>query len=241
MGTNLRTSVLAAWTRLLGMVGLCPDTLSLRATMARVRRDLPGVCTVIDVGASNGCWSQKVSRFFPEARFFLVEAQQAHEQGLRRAKARNPRFDFTLCAAGDRDGEIYFDASGLFGGLASPTPLAGNCVTVPVRRIDSLVREWKLAPPFVIKLDTHGFEVPILDGALETLQQTALIVVEAYNFTLTPDSLRFHEMCSWLEARGFRCIDLCEPMHRPKDGAFWQVDLFFVPTGRAEFASNSYE
>ena len=65
------------------------------------------------------------------------------------------------------------------------------------------MRQHQLRPPFLIKLDTHGFEVPILKGAQETLQQTNLLVIETYNFQLQPTSLRFHEMCSYMEFGGF--------------------------------------
>ena len=97
-----------------------------------------------------------------------------------------------------------------------------------------------LSPPFLVKLDTHGFEVPILDGASRTLEETSLLVVEAYNFDLGPGALRFPDLCRLLEQRGFRCVDLADPMWRPRDGALWQLDLLFVPASRPEFASNTY-
>lgn len=226
---------------LLQSIGLTPNTLSLRSAFKRLQRRGINVSTVIDVGASNGIWSRKALDFVADAVFFLIEAQVIHEPALRRLKKHHPRIDFILAAAGNRNGEIFFDASDPFGGLASDTPFTRNGISVPVRTLDSLVKDRKLKPPFLLKLDTHGFEVPIFEGAAETLKRTELIIVETYNFKLTSVSLRFHEMCSFLEERGFRCIDMCEPMHRPKDGAFWQMDLFFVPAGRPEFTSNTYE
>lgn len=114
-------------------------------------------------------------------------------------------------------------------------------ISAAVATVDYLVKERNLKPPFLLKLDTHGFELPIFEGARETLKNTVLIVVEAYNFKLTSESLRFHEMCSYMETLGFRCIDMCDPMHRPTDKVFWQMDLLFTPADRAEFLSNSYE
>ena len=51
-------------------------------------------------------------------------------------------------------------------------------------------------------------EMPVLEGAARTLAQANLLIIEAYNFTLLPGCLRFHELCAWLEPRGFRCCDL---------------------------------
>ncbi len=41
--------------------------------------------------------------------------------------------------------------------------------------------------------------------------------------------------------QGFRCAGLADPMWRPGDSFLWQMDLFFVPDTRPEFASNEYE
>lgn len=241
MITLIRAKIRGILTRLLGMAGFARDTLSLRSALKRCEWRGLDIGTVIDIGASDGRWSLKARNYFLRSAFFLVEAQAAHKKALDRVKATNAGLDYIISAAGDRNGEIYFDASSLLGGLASDTPFAQNCIAVPVRTIDSLVHEKGLRPPFLLKLDTHGFEIPIFEGARKTLKQTGLIIVETYNFKLTPDSLRFHEMCAYLESRGFRCIDLCEPMHRLRDGAFWQMDLFFMPADREEFMSNSYE
>lgn len=213
---------------------------TLEAALRRCRsRNIP-VTTVIDVGASNGVWSEACLRFFPTAFYFLVEAQRAHEQKLLKFKGRHVRSDFVISAAGDQVGEVFFDDSGLFGGVASHTPQEGY-VRYPVTTIDTLVAERQLTPPFLLKLDTHGFEIPIFEGACESLKQTSLIVVEAYNFNLNEKAVRFTDLCIYLEKKGFRCVDMCDPMFRPKDGVFWQFDLFFVPSSAPVFLSNSYK
>ncbi|HVP08638.1 MAG TPA: FkbM family methyltransferase [Burkholderiales bacterium] len=219
--------------------GFARNPSTMEGALARCAARNPGIRTVIDVGASDGRWSRAASRILPPARYLMVEARAEHEPGLART-SRDARFSYAICAAGNRDGEIYFDATDLFGGLASETPPEKNCIVVPVRRLDGLARERGLDGPYAIKLDTHGYEVPILEGAAGLLPQTALLVIECYNFRVAPQALLAHEMCAWLEARGFRCIDLCDPLHRPRDGALWQMDLFFAPATDAAFTSNVY-
>jgi hypothetical protein len=89
-------------------------------------------------------------------------------------------------------------------------------------------------------LDTHGFELPILTGAAQALRQTAMIVVEAYNFQLSEVSLRFHEMCAHLESLGFRSADLADPMLRPHDDLLWQLDIVFLPATSSSFSHQKY-
>lgn len=215
------------------------DTLSMDAALLRFRaRDIP-IGTVIDIGASDGRWSLSAKKYFPDARYLLVEAQSAHQPALARLKGTYRNFDYVIAAASDRCGSVYFESGDPFGGVASHTHERGM-VEVPAVTVDELVQDRRLPPPYLLKLDTHGFEVPILEGAAATLKRTQLVVVETYNFRIGIESLIFHEMCRYMEGRGLRCIDLCEPMHRPKDGALWQFDLFFIPDTREEFSSNSY-
>jgi FkbM family methyltransferase len=226
--------------KLLKMTGLLRDELSLESILLRRRNSGMMPHTVLDIGSSNGCWTLRAIKIFPEAQYLLVEAQKEHEAALARVKKNSDRIDYVIAAAGDYNGAIYFDDSDLFGGVASHVPVNENCRTVPVRTIDSIVKEVGLKPPFLLKLDTHGFEVPIFAGAYETLGGTCIIIVETYNFRIERESLRFHEMCAFMEERGFRCIDICEPIHRPLDDAFWQFDLVFIPATSDEFRSNSY-
>jgi FkbM family methyltransferase len=179
--------------------------------------------------------------YYPTARYLCVEAQPAHEPALKKFTADHPNIEFVLAAAGASEGSIYFNASDLFGGVASTKPVGGVCITVPVTTLDAQVKRRSLPPPYLIKLDTHGFEVPILAGAAETLVNSAILIIEAYNFQVTDGSLYFHELCQHLGTKGFRCIDLFDPLYRPSDGALWQMDLMFARADRPEFQSKTYQ
>ena len=220
---------------------LKPDPLGLRSALSRCQRRGTQVRTFFDIGASNGSWTVTAQRYFPGARWVLIEAQPEHELSLYALKRANADVDYVLAAAGDIEGELYFDGGDLFGGVASHEPVGRRCIVVPSVTVDGLVERMDLEPPFGLKLDTHGFEVPILEGAARTLRRASLVVIEAYNFEMRPGSLRFQDLCDFMERRGFRCVDLCDPMHRPRDGTFWQIDLFFVPSSDAVFASNTFE
>lgn len=199
-----------------------------------------GVRTAIDVGASDGRWSAAAAPHLPGARFLLVEAQAVHEARLRALCARDSRFEYVLAAAGPRRGVVHFDAGDPFGGVATETAPAVGSIATPMVAVDDEVAARRLPGPFLLKLDTHGFEVPILEGATEVLRQTALLVVEAYNFQLGPGALRFHELLAWLDARGFRCIDLVDFLYRPGDGVLWQMDLVLCPATSPLFRSDRY-
>lgn len=195
--------------------------------------------TWIDVGASDGAWSRLAQRHFPSARFVLVEPL-AERQAALAALQQSRGFVHIAAAAGCEPGTISFAVDPALDGSGVAGPGATNVRTVPVETLDRIVATQAAPGPYGIKLDTHGHEIPILEGASHVLAQASLLIIEAYNFTLLPGSLRFHELCAWLEVRGFRCCDLADPMRRPGDGALWQMDLAFAPATSAIFKSDSY-
>jgi FkbM family methyltransferase len=198
------------------------------------------VSTVIDVGASDGRWSRACMKSLPDANYFLVEAQSVHQSGLNQFKEEVEKGDYVLAAAGKSDGKIFFDNENPFGGLASETKLDQNCIEVPVVSIDRELERRNLKGPYLLKLDTHGFEVPILEGAKNTIKDASLVIIETYNYKLTHDSLRFWEMCSYMEKLGFVPIEMVDLMLREYDNSFWQMDTFFIPVDSKEFSYNKY-
>jgi FkbM family methyltransferase len=194
------------------------------------------VNTIIDVGGSDGRWSLETLQHFPKASFYLIEANPIHENKLLKLKNENHHIDYRIAAGGSEVGKIYFDNSSPFGGKASQNKTGSKQVEVDCTTIDHEVMDKKLKPPYGIKLDTHGFEVPILEGAVDTLKSTEFLVIETYNFKLSAkECLRFPEMCLYMEKMGFRVIDIAEPLFRPYDKSLWQLDLFFVRADRKEF------
>jgi FkbM family methyltransferase len=207
--------------------------------LARAAARRPAPFTIIDVGASDGIWSLRARRHFPQANFLLFEPLAERQAALARLKTLHG-FDCVPAVAGLRAGQVAFVVDPALDGSGVAAPGTAGARTVPVETIDAAVAARRLAGPYGLKLDTHGYELPVLGGATQVLQQTQLLIIEAYNFTLMPDCLRFHELCAWLEAHGFRCCDLADPMRRPGDGALWQMDLAFAPATSPLFASNGY-
>lgn len=218
-----------------------PDRSTMHGAIVGLGRRLPALATIIDVGASNGMWSGLAMESYPHSRYWLIEAQPVHEPALRQFCRLHANAEYVLAAAGAAVGQIYFEASSPWGGVAGYTPFANNNITVPVTTIDEQVRLQGLTGPFLLKLDTHGFEVPIFAGASATLPQTEAIVVECYNFKSVPECLEFYEMCAWLKERGFRCVDVVDLMRRLGDDVFWQMDLVFIRADRPEFSKTNYD
>lgn len=198
--------------------------------------------TVIDVGASDGRWSSLCAHTFPDAQYLLVEAQQEHETKLTAYCDENAKASYVIAAAGPDDGMVYFDNADLFGGLASKEPIdSKNNHQVAAISLDNEIARRGLQPPYLLKLDTHGFEVPILEGSKAILQAASLVIIETYNYKLTDTSLRFYDLCKYMETLGFYPIEMVDFMLRPYDYSFWQMDTFFVKKTDKAFEHTSYK
>jgi len=210
----------------------------MRAAMKRIaERGGLDIGTVIDVGASDGRWSAQAMDYLPDCAYVLVEANPHHRPALETFCAAHPRSRFVMAAASDRAGTVRFAADDPFGGKAEPGE-GEAALEVEAVRLDDMVSAQD--GPFAIKLDTHGYEVPILDGAERCLRDASLVIIETYGFRIAPEALLFHEMVALMRERGFGVADMSDPLWRPGDRMFWQVDLYFQPLTRPEFSRATY-
>jgi FkbM family methyltransferase len=222
-------------------VQLYKSGMDMESAIRRLAPRAPEVRTVVDIGASDGRWSRRALPYFPAARFIAVEPLSERAAALEALRRREPRFDYALCVAGEQDGgSAELAVSGdLDGSTVGGTH--GERRSVPVHSLDALLESKQARGPYLLKFDTHGFEVPILKGASRTLAATHYIVMEVYNYRHTPGTLLFHEMCALLEGYGFRCFNATDPMQRPRDGSLWQMDLFFARHDNELFRDSSYQ
>lgn len=195
--------------------------------------------SVIDIGASNGTWSEKAIHYFPDSYFLAIDPLFEREPALKKLQANYDKFRYALCVAGESNESVTLDVAEDLDGSTVTTD-GQNLRKTRSKTLDTLVAENDLPPPYLLKFDTHGYELPILKGACETLAGTNIIIMEVYNFKITETSLRFHEMCSHLEKLGFRTFDLVDPMLRNFDKSLWQMDLFFCREDYRIFSHNRF-
>jgi FkbM family methyltransferase len=230
--------------RVLGLLGLrvVRDRGTVAGSLRWLRTQDISVSTVIDVGASNGSWSRLCMKAgFPSADYLLIEPNSVHQKLLADFARANQRVQICAKAASSFSGQTGFRFS-------ADDPLAGalterhddQATAVPCTTIDCEVRDRALSGPYLIKLDTHGYEKEILTGAGATLINTSVLIIEAYVFELTNTSWLFWELCDDLRKLGFRCVDLVDPLWRPFDGALWQFDLVFVRSEWDGFLHRNY-
>ncbi len=203
-------------------------------TLVGVMRRLQGkieVGSLIAIGSGRGDDAPFFDRIWPGMHALLIDLDSQFVPTWRELSRQNPKFVGVVCAAGSADGEGFFNKTNDVGGFLNSNAQEAGSTPTSVKRIDTLVKEHALPGPYFLKFDTHGVEIDVLEGCKETLKNTSLIMIEVYNFKLRfmdGKNLTFDEMSLHMKSLGFRCIDLCDPLHRPGDQVLWQFHMFFA-------------
>jgi FkbM family methyltransferase len=185
-----------------------------------LRRLVPRGGVYLDVGANVGFLSAiAAGAVGPEGEVHGFEPVPRNFQKLQRLAELNPnrRIIANPCAIGDEEGTATMtvcntENQGLHSIIPGMVPpeWVGGTITVPVRRLDRYISESVHRPVSFIKIDTEGFEFPVLmglSGYLEREAQRPVILVE-----VTPAAWRrlghpLSGLQDWIARYGYRAMN----------------------------------
>ena len=135
-----------------------------------VVRAAPGD-TVLDVGAEDGGTSITYSdQVGASGRVYAFEPDPMNLETLRSLFVGRSNITTVPLALGEREAEVRFvSQKGGLSHIARPGESGG--IPVRVAPVDKFVEENKLPRVDLLKLDTEGYEMPILQGAVETIRR----------------------------------------------------------------------
>jgi FkbM family methyltransferase len=199
--------------------------------LAQVRRLGFAPATVFDVGVDAG--TPELYEAFPEARIVLVEPNQDCRPQLERLCARLPRAELVMAAATREPGEVTLyvhpDPAGSSLYREAEGPEAdGEARAVPGLPLDAIAAELGCWGPALIKADTQGSELDVLEGAAELLDETEVVVLEVSLFQFFVGGPDHWDVVRWMHSRGFVVYEVFGSHYRPLDGALAQLDMAFV-------------
>jgi FkbM family methyltransferase len=206
----------------------------------------PFEITLVDVGSMGGLedeWEPlvphlRVIGFEPDAREFDRLGQSARERHLPFLVLDRSR-EATLYVSED-PGKSSIYRPNLAVLRRFPNPERYTVVSeVPfaaanVRTLDDALEDAGVTDPDVLKIDTQGSELLILQGATRTLQSVVAAKVEVEFLELYEGQPLFAEVDALLRASGFELIDL--------DRVFWKRSTYadFEGKGQLAFADALY-
>jgi FkbM family methyltransferase len=195
--------------------------------------------TVIDVGANDGQFAEMIHRHFPQSQILCFEPLETCETKLHPIISRFTKYKLFKAAAGDKEGRVSFFQSE-FSPCSSLLPGTDNLgetykeasnikqLSVPVVRIDNALADETLQGEILVKFDVQGYEMHAINGAIETLKQASVIVIETCFFRkLYQDQPLFRDIFLLLDSLGFYFAGNAEQHIRPSDNRIVEADAIF--------------
>lgn len=215
--------------RLLPPAAVSPATMT--AALQRAIKTGLNPSTIIDVGAADG--TPALSNSFPESKHLLVEPLLEFKSKLLQVQARLSDCELVFAAAGAQSGSAVLNVHpDLYGSSLhkeqEDSDVNGYERTVPVVTLDELCREKHTRGPYLIKVDTQGSEISVLQGAHGILQEADYVILELSLFNFFQGGVGFSESLQFMRDHGFVVYDIFDQLYRPLDGALSQVDVAFV-------------
>lgn len=185
---------------------------------------------IVDVGAHLGKFSLHCKELWPETDVLLIEANPYAEETL---KQTNLPYKIGLLT--DKVGEEYTYYMTNKWILSS-----GNSIyrentsefddthviktTLVSDTIDNLLRDRKID---LLKIDTQGSELKILNGAKESIKKTEYIFLECSIYEYNIGGCRVDDIFVFMYENGFRLVDIADISYINNDIDLNQMDLIF--------------
>jgi FkbM family methyltransferase len=171
---------------------------------------------------------------FPQAHFVLIEPQAEIEPALQ-AICRRIDAEYHLVGVGSR--EQHLPIYRLLGSPTGSSFLPPNADTEQRWGASEKSGELHIVPldtycnqpgPFFLKIDTEGFELEVLRGAVKVLEQTDVVLMEVAIAKRQEEEPDLVDIGAFMKSHGFRFIDFPVLTQQTKGGPLLYVDVAFA-------------
>jgi FkbM family methyltransferase len=199
-----------------------------------------GIDLVVDVGANEGQFVGWMRDRGYAGRIVSFEPQRGAFEACTKRWGDDPRWSGHHTALGERAGELAMQVAGN-SVSSSLLPMLGSHVgalpesaivgteSVTIRRLDEVLAG-DAGNRLFLKVDTQGYELPVLKGATGLMGRVAFIELELSLVPLYEGQVLLPEMMQAVAAMGFTPIALEPGFADEREGRLLQMDGLFVRT-----------
>jgi FkbM family methyltransferase len=193
---------------------------------------------IIDIGANRGAWTRAAVRFFPDARYTLVEPQGDLKVHVRDLVDAGYSINWVHAGVSDTSGTLpftvhSFDSSSSFAPTQAEAQADGfEQVMVSVKTLNEIAAQSGSLPE-IVKIDAEGFDLRVLSGASELFGRTDFFLLEAAVFANVrwshePVENTLLAVVQRMAAAGYRLFDITDLNRSPKHKVLWLCELAFI-------------
>jgi FkbM family methyltransferase len=180
---------------------------------------------VFDVGAHKGWWTKEVQWILPKAHFFLFDPVKHELPGINMNRVR-----VFNCLLSNNEREVKFYTKAETGDSylkeQSNTYSLDEIKMMHTVTLDGISIQENLPYPDLIKLDTQGSELDIIDGGLHLIEECSFIICEVPINSYNHNAPNLTQYLEKLESLGFVPAHILEG-HK-SNGKLIQIDFAFV-------------
>lgn len=213
------------------------------AARTQVQLQANQIDTVLDVGANDGGYAQGILDAGFRGRVLSFEPLEDAHRRLQTRAHRNPRWLVApRMALGAANGTVALNVAGNSTSSSilpmraehersAPQSRYVGKELVPLARLD-LVKHPAIdaAQAIHLKIDTQGFEMPVLEGATGLLPRIRGLQLEMSLVPLYEGQVLFRELFDWVTGQGFDLHGVLPGFSDQETGRMLQMDgVFFRP------------
>jgi FkbM family methyltransferase len=197
---------------------------------------------VLDVGANVGQYAMRLRSSGYGERIVSFEPYATAYRQLKRSASRDPLWEAHRLALSNYEGEGKLNVAGnsFSSSLlamssrhleSAPESAYVDSERVSVVRLDSLWDDLVAGARAWIKLDVQGYEMQVLQGAGERLDEARVVETELSLTSLYEGAAPWRTLVDWLEDREFSLVGVEPGFEDPRSGRMLQFDGVFVREG----------
>lgn len=200
---------------------------------------------IVDIGAYKGEWTEELLKIFPNATYLMVEGNPEREPDLSafvaKHKPANIKYEIALLGstAGEQKNFHVMDTASSV--LDEYTHSDAVTLKLTSHTLDQVAQKHHFNNVSLVKLDVQGYEVEVLKGGSQLLQQAEAVLMEVSLLDIHKNVPLLRDVLNFMYEYGFVAYDICSvAARRPKDRALWQTDVLFVKENSRYRSDKSY-
>lgn len=187
---------------------------------------------VIDIGANHGNWTRTAIRYFPKARYLMIEPQERLTSYSSDLLGGNSAVKWKTAGVSDTCGSMMLtltprDYSCNFRCTEAEARSAGfEQIEVPITTLDTIASVENEIPALV-KIDAEGLDLRVLHGASNLFGKTEVFFVECGMCDRSVQN-SLPEVCRFMGDKGYLPVDFTDLNQAPKSGVLWLCEVVFI-------------